>query len=441
MLTTVLAKDTKKLPPNFINHPYEFLFMIEPNYIEIIANSLNLKQFQVENTLKLLAEQNTVPFIARYRKEATGNLDENQIRLILELKEKEEKLHQAKISAITNIEKQDKLTPELKTNIENATTLKEVEDLYNPYKLKKKTKAMIAQEKGFNIIAKQIKNQNPIQIPQELLNKYTKEEIIKGAKDIVTQEIADDTTNRQAIRYYYKKYGEISSKYATKHEELPEKTQKQIYKFDIYKNFSAQVNKLKSYQTLALNRGEDLKIIKIKLENDEIALDALIEKIILKPTNKEELTHCVKEGYKKIFSSIETEIRNELTQKAQEDAITTFQQNLNKLLMTKPQYGKKVLGIDPGYRTGCKIAILDEIANPKEFSKIYLEQQNQAIATLKTLISKHSPDIIAIGNGTASNEIYELIKKKLHTPNNHSKRIRSFSILSIKRSARRVPKP
>lgn len=384
--------------------------MQEPNYIEIISKEFSLKNWQVENTLKLIEEQNTVPFIARYRKERTGNLDENIIRKIVEFKEKEENIYKAKVSAIENIDKQGKLTDALRENIEKAQTLKEVEDLYAPFKLKKKTKAMIAREKGFEPVAIQIREQKTISIPKELLENYSEEEIVEGAKDIVSQDIADDADFRKVIRIFYNRFGEIKSTFSNKTEELPEKTQKQVHKFEIYYDFEQEVTKLKSYQILALNRGESLGIIKVKLINDQAALELLEEEIILTENNIEPLKTCVKEGYKKIFTSIETEIRNELTTKAHEDAIKTFQINLKKLLMTKPQYGKSVLAIDPAFRTGCKIAVLSKENKPLEFSKIYLEKENEGINVVSSLISKYSIDVIVIGNGTASNETLDFVR-------------------------------
>lgn len=405
------SKDFQETKPYFYKSPIILFIMQEPNYTEIISKELNLKPFQVEKTLNLLEEQNTVPFIARYRKEVTGNLDENQIRKIQEIRQKEENIFKAKQSALKNIEEQGKLVPQLKENIVNAKTLKEVEDLYAPFKKKKKTKAMIAIEKGFQPVAIQIKEQKVISIPKDLLDKYSEEDIIEGAKDIISQEIADDAKNRDALRYYFKKYGEIISKYKTKLDELPNKIQNQTHKFEIYNDFRQEVYRLKSYQTLALNRGENLKILNIKLEKDTLPQEELEEKYIKTSVNAEILKECVKEGFKKLFSSIETEIRNMLTEKAEEDAIETFQQNLKQLLMTKPQYGKTVLAIDPGFRTGCKIAVIDKNNNPVEFSKIYVDKKELAISKLKSLISKHSPNVIVIGNGTASNETVELINK------------------------------
>ncbi len=388
----------------------------EPNFIEIISNKLNLNLKQVGNTLKLIEEDATTPFIARYRKESTGNLDENQIREIIEIKKYQEKLFNLKKTVLNSINEQKKLTKEIKENILRAKIIQEVEDIYEPYKRTKKTKADIAKERGFQIIAKQILNQKEIKIPQSLLDKYSQEEILSGAQDIIAQDIAEDIKYKESLRFYYNKYGEIESKYKTKLDDLNEKDKKQIYKFEIYDNFISEIKKIKSYQILALNRGENLKILNVKLINDEIALDNLIENIRNLNSNDFLLIPAIKEGYKKLFKSIETEIRNNLTKKAHIDSITTFQNNLKELLLTKPNYNKEILAIDPGFRTGCKIAILNKYGEPKEYNKIFLEKEKDTIKIIKDLIEKHKSEIIVIGNGTGSNECFEILSKEIDLP-------------------------
>lgn len=388
----------------------------EPNFIEIISNKLNLNLKQVGNTLKLIEEGATTPFIARYRKESTGNLDENQIREIIEIKKYQEKLFNLKKTVLNSINEQKKLTKEIKENILRAKIIQEVEDIYEPYRRTKKTKADIAKERGFEIISKQILNQKEIKIPQSLLDKYSQEEILSGAQDIIAQDIAEDIKYKESLRFYYNKYGEIESKYKTKLDDLNEKDKKQIYKFEIYDNFISEIKKIKSYQILALNRGENLKILNVKLINDEIALDNLIENIRNLNSNDFLLIPAIKEGYKKLFKSIETEIRNNLTKKAHIDSITTFQNNLKELLLTKPNYNKEILAIDPGFRTGCKIAILNKYGEPKEYNKIFLEKEKDTIKIIKDLIEKHKSEIIVIGNGTGSNECFEILSKEIDLP-------------------------
>lgn len=372
--------------------------------VTLISNKLNIKSWQVKSVIELVKDDNTVHFIARYRKEKTGDIDENLIREIIEENNIYEKLVKAKEIAIKNIEEQGKLTPELQKKITDSKTLLEVEDLYAPYKRIKKTKADIAIEKGFMPIAKQIKYQEQINIPKYLIEKYSNQEIIGGAKDIVSQEIADDANLKNLVRQQYLNYGIISSKIKTK---IEEKALNELHKFQVYKEFSSSTQKIKSYQTLALNRGEDLGILNITLEKDEVFYDKFEQRIVRESYNKEPLIECVKSGYKKIFLSIEKEVRNVLTQSANIDAIKSFQDNLKNLLMLKPHYGERVFAIDPGYRTGCKVCLLDENGIPVKFDKFYLEKVGEA----KQIISKFIKecDVVVIGNGTGTNEAQELI--------------------------------
>ena len=395
----------------------------EPNYIQVISSKLNLNESNVKAVLDLLGEDATIPFIARYRKEVTGNLDENKIREILDLKNYEEKLFKLKKSVLENIDSQGKLSDDLKNNISLSKTLQEVEDFYAPYKQRKKTKADIARENGFDVVAEQIRKQQKIEVTQYLLDSFSYDEIIDGACSIISQDIADDVDNKKAIRYFYFKYGEISSNYRLEKKlaDLGEKAAAQIHKFEIYDGFESDVVKLKSYQILALNRGESLGILDVKLIDDVLALEALEEKLILfdgENDSTQLLKKSLKQGYKKIFSSIENELRGELTKKAHETAIISFQDNLEKLLMTKPQYGKRVLAIDPGFRTGCKIVVLDEFSNPQEFSKIYIHdgRKEDAVVLVKNLVVKFNVDVVVIGNGTASNEVYDILSSKIDIP-------------------------
>lgn len=391
--------------------------MIEtPNYSSIISKHLQLREGQVKNTLTLIEEGATTPFIARYRKEVTGNLDENQIRDILALYEYQQKLFKIKKTALESISEQNKLTEKLKESITNSTTIQEVEDLYAPYKRAKKTKADIAREKGFEPIANQIKSKNTITIDSKLLETYKKEEIIEGAQDIIAQEIADDVSLKNDLRYFYTSYGEIESSYKSKLDELPQKDQKQIHKFELYDGFSQEIKKLKSYQVLALNRGENLNILSVKINNSSVPLDNMIEKLTSTICCEKEYIKAIKQGYTKLFKSVENELKTQLTKKAHEDSIISFQKNLKELLLTKPNYNKTILAIDPGFRTGCKLAILDKHTNPQEFDKIFLDKKEYSIQKIKSLISKYSCDCIVIGNGTASNETFELLSQEIEIP-------------------------
>lgn len=392
--------------------------IIEPNYIKELSHLLHLTEVQIKNVLHLTEEGSTVPFIARYRKELTNNLDEDQIRDIINEYKSLENLFKAKKTVLFSINEQNKLTKELHTKILEVKTLKLLEDIYVPFKRAKKTKADIAREKGFEVIAKQIRNQEKIIIPIELSSNYSQEEIFEGAQDIVSQNIVDDSNNKELVRKYFNEYGEIESKFQSekKLDELKDTSKKQLYKFDLYKNFNSDVPRIKEYQILALNRGEELGILNISLSKDLQVLKKLKKNIIIKDKNFTLLENCIDEAYKKIFKSIETEIRKEITQKAHSKAIESFSENLFKLLMTKPQYGKKVLAIDPGFRTGCKLAILDELGNPIHFDKIFTHQENNAKQTIKKLLAKYTIDIIVIGNGTGSNETYDLLSGETDLP-------------------------
>ena len=388
----------------------------EPNYIELISNDLWFKSFQIEIVLELIAEWATVPFIARYRKERTGNLDEDHIRDIIELREKSEKLHKAKQTAINWIEELDKMTPELMDNILKAKTLKEVEEIYKPYKSKKKTKAMIAIEKGFQVVADMIKLNKEFEIPAELLSEYKEDEILEWCVHIIAAEISANADLRADLIETMQKHGSVISKIKTDKalEKLNEKDRGQISKFDLYSDFSQRLAYLKPYQILALNRWENLKILSIKLEKTEQTYEGLqfhyARLLEIKAPFIEVLEESFKEGYDVLFKSVENELRWMMSEVWEDDAIDTFKQNLAALLMTKPEYGKKILAIDPWYRAGCKMAVLDEIGNPVKFDKIFLHNKEAAITKLKLIIASDKPWVIVVWNGTWVNETIELLQ-------------------------------
>ena len=389
----------------------------EPNFINSVSNELNLKDFQTKTVLDLIAEGATTPFIARYRKEATWDLDENEIRNIVSLREKQEKIWKLKNTAINTIDEMGKLTPELLENIIKATTLKEVEEIYKPYKSKKKTKAMIAIEKGFQVIADYIKNGQEFKNTsdfKELLEINSETEIIDGSKEIIAAEIVADSDIREYLRTYLQKKSLVVSKVKWEKviAKLPENIRKDVHKFDIYSDFSIAISKIKPYQTLALNRWKNLKILTIKL-----VAKNLEEEFVgnfdndMKTAVGQIYLEAITMWYKTLYKSVENEVMWELSELWEDDAITTFQTNLWALLMTKPEYGKKVLVFDPAYRTGCKIVILDEGANPIEFSKIFLHQEKDAIMKIVSIIKKHKIEAVVVWNGTASNETVELVQK------------------------------
>ena len=290
-----------------------------PNYTKIISQALDYRENQISVVLELTAEGATVPFIARYRKERTGNLDETDIRAIIELQTKEENLYKAKQTAINGIEELGKMTPELMANILAAKTLKEVEELYKPYKSKKKTKAMIAIEKGFQVVADAIKK-NSLAIPENLLAEFPREEIIEGAIEIIGAEVSANASLRHSLIAELQKTGDVSaSKKSDKMlEKLNTKDTEQIPKFALYFEFHSRINRIKPYQILALNRGENLGILNVKLEKDEMILGSLraVYRNILSLSSSfiEELELGFKLGYEALWSSVENEIRGELSE-------------------------------------------------------------------------------------------------------------------------------
>lgn len=397
----------------------------EPNYNEEIASELSLKPFQVEVVLQMIAEGDTVPFIARYRKERTGNLDEDAIRNIVADQTKRENLYKAKQTAINGIEEQGKLTDELLAKICACTTLKEVEEIYKPYKLKKKTKAMIAIEKGFQPVAdaiKEGKESGDIEnMFGELLAEYPLEEILEGAGYIIAAEVSSQPELRAFLKKQIIGWSRIISKKKGEKalEKLNEKDTKQIPKFDIYADFSIGFQAIKPYQILALNRGESLGILGVKIEKTEAVyentLRNYLQSIEYRGQATELLESVFSDGYTALFKSLENEIRGELSEEGEDDAIDTFRSNLDALLMTKPVYGKKILAIDPGYRAGCKIVFLDELGTPNHFDKIFLHEAQRAEIKIKDMITKLAPDVIVLGNGTGVDETLELLQNVTKT--------------------------
>ena len=391
----------------------------EPKYFEEIASELELTSGQVEVVLELIAEWATVPFIARYRKEKTKNLDEEQIRKIITSKTRIENLYEAKKTAINWIVEQGKMTDDLFENILKAQSLKEVEDIYKPYKSKKKTKAMIAIENGFQIVADKIKKNIDILpddvILKDLLQNFSYEEIIEWSIEIIWAEISANADLRADLIETLKKYWEINSKYKTEKslEKLNEKDKNQIPKFDLYNDYNLKIRYIKPYQILALNRGENLWILNVKIEKTEKTFEWIVfhyARILrVKLPFVSQLEEWFKKWYDALFSSVENELRSNLSEAWEDDAISTFKVNLSKLLLTKPEYGKSILAIDPGYAAGCKICILDNLGNPLAFSKIFLHKEELAKNELSSLLKKYDVDVIIVGNGTGSKETIALL--------------------------------
>lgn len=395
--------------------------LTEPNYVQQLSDDLQLKSYQIETVLSLVEEWATVPFIARYRKERTWNLNENQIREILSLRVKIENLYESKKTAINWITEQEKMTPELMENILKAQTQKEVEDIYKPYKSKRKTKAMIAIENGFQVIADELKKNLDLSsdcaLFEDFLKNFTFEEIIDWACEIISSEISANSDLRADLKNTLQKYGNISSAYKTEKslEKLNEKDTKQIPKFKIYNDFTKEISKIKAYQTLALNRGENLGILNVKIEKTEQTYEWISYNyarfLQISTPFSSQLEIWFRKWYDALFASVENEIRSDLSELAQDDAIFTFQTNLNNLLMTKPEYGNKILAIDPWYAAGCKIAVLNELGQPLKFDKIFLHRLEQAENILQELIKNFDIDVIVVWNWTWCDEMIAVLEK------------------------------
>ncbi|MBS5864592.1 MAG: RNA-binding transcriptional accessory protein [Clostridium sp.] len=392
--------------------------------IQIIATELNIKKLQVENTIKLIDEGNTIPFIARYRKEVTGGLSDEVLRNFGERLNYLRNLEKRKEEVTNSIEEQGKLTEEIVKDLENAITLAEVEDIYRPYKQKKKTRATVAKAKGLEPLAEIILAQEETKNIQEIATEYineekevkTVEEAIQGALDIIAEMISDNPEYRRLIKQIIYSKGVIKTT-ATKLEE------KSAY--EMYYDYSENINKIPSHRILAINRGEKEEFLKVKIEKEEDKILEKIEKDIIKGETQftQYLKDTVQDSFKRLIEpSIDREIRSDLTEKAEEQAIKVFGKNAKQLLLGAPIKGITVMGFDPAYRTGCKIAIIDETGKVLDITTVYpTEPQNdieKAEKELVRLINKDHVDMIAIGNGTASREsemfVSEMIKKCDH---------------------------
>ena len=381
---------------------------------DIIKNTsleLNIKINQVETVLKLLEDGNTIPFIARYRKEATGALDEEQIRKISEIYEYQVNLFKRKEDVIRLIDEKGLLTDELKNQILNASKLVEVEDLYRPYKEKKKTKATDAINNGLEPLAKIIMS-FPIKGTIEIIaSNYLNDKIktvegaIEGAKYIIAEWISDNASYRKSIRNYTFRNGVIITKI-----KKDAKDENKVY--EMYYDYQEKVKEIKPHRILAINRAENEKVISVNIDiNKDDIINNLKTKIIKNNQSfvVDIVIDAITDAYKRLIApSIEREIRSELTEKAEEVAIDNFGKNLEKLLLQPPMKDKMVLGLDPAYRTGCKLAVLSPVGQSLEIAVIYphepVKKYDEAKKIVLGLIDKYKIDIIAIGNGTASRE-------------------------------------
>ena len=391
------------------------------NIKTIISEELNIKEKQVEAAIKLIDEGNTIPFIARYRKEVTGGLSDEILRDLGERLNYLRNLEQRKQEVINSIDEQGKLTDEIVKSVAIAKTLAEVEDIYRPYKQKKKTRATVAKAKGLEPLAEIIIKQEEKTPIEEIAKQYinidklseedkknkdkvvaTAEDAIQGALDIIAEDISDNAKYRKEIKRLLFREGLIVTK-ATKEEEKSN--------YEMYYNYQEAIKHIPSHRILAINRGEKEDFLKVKIEKPEEKILEYIERDILKGQTQftDMLKDTILDSFKRLIEpSIDREIRSDLTEKAEEKAIKVFGQNSKQLLLGAPIKGKTVMGFDPAYRTGCKIAVIDETGKVLDYTTVYpTEPQNDvenAKKELLKLIEKDKIDMIAIGNGTASRE-------------------------------------
>ncbi len=412
--------------------------MTEKDLYLIISKELNLNAFQVANTVELLDSGNTIPFIARYRKEATGKLNEDQIRGVEERIKYLRLLEERKNTVLKTIEDQGKLTKELEQQIKSSLKLHDVEDLYLPYRPKKRTRATIAKERGLEALAKIILSQDleegdPLVIASEYINPKkdvkTSQEAISGAIDIIAELISEDAQIRKRIREFTQKKGHLCSKakHRDKHSE-----------YETYYDFQESIQRLVPHRVLAINRGEKENFLLVSINVDKKILHHIIYRRYLKNPKsifRTQMKQAISDSYKRLISpSIEREIRNELTKMAEKHAIQVFGRNLKKLLTQPPMRDKIIMGIDPAYRTGCKVAIIDETGKYLEGDTIYPHPPKNKVFEAKTvlrrLIDRYNVDIIAIGNGIASRETESLIAETISEINTNGIRDIHYIIIN-----------
>lgn len=388
--------------------------------VKILQEELGIKRQQAETTIRLIDEGNTIPFIARYRKEMTGSLSDETLRNFHERLIYLRNLQDRKDAVRKSIEEQGKMTPQLDRNLEEAKTLVAVEDIYRPYKQKKRTRAMIAREKGLEPLANEILLQRMNRPPETEAEKYINEEkkvatareALDGARDIIAEMISDNAKYRSYIRKSTWDHGKITSA-AKKPEESSV--------FEMYYDFEEPVRRIAGYRVLAINRGEKEGILQVKIEPDQKRIAGYLTKQIITRRNENTtkiLLEAIEDSYKRLIApSIERDIRSELTEKAETAAIKVFGKNLEQLLMQPPIAGQVVLGWDPAFRTGCKLAVADATGKVLDTVVVYpTAPQNkveEAKKTVKDLIHKYGVTLISIGNGTASRESEQIVVEML----------------------------
>lgn len=396
---------------------------MESSYIQIINQSLPFNKQQIENVLGLLEEGNTVPFIARYRKEVTQSLDEVQIREIEHAYQYTKQLEERKASVLANIEEQGKLTDKLADKIKKATVLQTVEDLYAPYKQKRRTKATIAKENGLEELAKWLFSSPTSGNVQAEAEKFLNDKIqdtksaLAGAHEIMAEWIAEDADIRLWLRKYTLKEGKLTSQKRKNAED-----EKAI--FEIYYDFSQNIQNVKPHQVLAINRAEKLKILNVAIEADEFPIiEYLVNRFIKgRPVSTREIQSAIQDSLDRFLKpSIEREIRSKLTETAEQHAIATFSTNLGNLLMQPPLKGRVVLGLDPAFRTGCKLAVVDATGKVLAKDVIYphapVNKKAEASKKFLELVNAYEIEMVAIGNGTASRESEQFVAEQIQDNN------------------------
>lgn len=376
--------------------------------ISKLTQEFSLKSWQTENVVKLIDEGNTIPFIARYRKEATGSLDDQTLRSLSERLDYLRNMEEQKRKICESIEGQELMTDEIKNAIENAATLTELEDIYRPFRPKRKTRASVAKAKGLQGLADAIYAQMPDgKTPGELACGYLNDEVtsvedaIAGACDIIAEMISDDAAGRKMIRYSCKNNGSLVSS----------GIKEDLGVYEMYADYSEPVKSVAGHRVLAVNRGEKEGFLKVSVDFDKTAGIGILKNLHIKndSPSAEMVSRAAEDAYVRlIFPSIEREIRNALTEKANESAIAVFAKNTRQLLMQPPVKNKITLGLDPGYRTGCKVAVVDETGKVLDTAVIYPvpphNKVEEAKKIIKDLVKKHHVQMFAIGNGTASHE-------------------------------------
>ena len=405
------------------------------NIEQTLASELGLKSSQIKNVIEMLDEGNTVPFIARYRKERTGGMSDEVLRNLSERLTYLRNLEQRKADIIRLIDEQGKLTEEITESLEASMTLTEIEDIYRPYKPKKRTRATIAKEKGLEELANTIFNQSFTGSFEEEVAKFINEEkgvvtaleALQGARDIIAEKVSEEAKYRKYIRTLVSEEGKIVTK-GSSEESTP---------YEMYYEYSEDVKNIPSHRILAINRGEKEKVLSVKINVNEEKIIRYLENQVIKKNNNnsEQLKEAIADSFKRlIFPSIEREIRNALTEKGEAGAITVFKENLKALLLQPPIKGKTVMGYDPGFRTGCKIAVLDSTGKFLENVAVYPTEPKKDIEgtkkILKALIKKYDVEVISLGNGTASRESEEVISQMITEIKNETGKELHYVIVS-----------